>query len=75
MKVLWRNRGLPVLSDCRNGIDKGKFKRIFGKCFGECFGKAVQELDGLGLVEDSEARIKLSEKGILFYDAVSRKFV
>jgi oxygen-independent coproporphyrinogen-3 oxidase len=63
------------LKDCKRGIDKGEFKRVFGKGFDECFGGAAQGLEGLGLVEDSEARVRLSEKGVLFYDAVSRKFV
>jgi len=65
--------------DCRNGIDKGKFKRIFGKCFGECFGKAVQELDGLGLVEEldlesvtaSDLRV---QKGTAFFEMDRAEF-
>ena len=59
---------------CKEGIDKAGFEAEFEVSLGEVFGKIVEELEGLGLVENSVKRLRLSPKGILFYDSVSRKF-
>ncbi len=61
------------LKNCA-GIDKNQFRQKFSKSFEEEFGKVVELLEELGLVENTERNIKLSRKGILFYDSVSRKF-
>jgi len=56
------------------GVDKRRFGELFGLGIGERFGEVVRELEGLGLVENGERFLGLSNKGLLFYDAVSRKF-
>jgi len=63
-----------ALKDCKKGIDGKRFKQEFGIGVGERFGSKIKELCLLGLVEEKDDSLKLSLKGTLFYDAVSRKF-
>lgn len=56
------------------GISKKDFEKEFGTGIEGEFGKQVELLESLGLVENSERTLKLSGKGMFFYDAVSRKF-
>lgn len=59
---------------CQKGIDKSEFKKEFGVSLEEEFGKTIETLQNLGLIESNEQALKLTGKGILFYDSVSRKF-
>jgi len=56
------------------GISKKEFKKEFGESIEGEFGRQVELLESFGLVENNENALKLSGKGLLFYDAVSRKF-
>lgn len=62
------------LKDSTTGVCKRLFRDRFGTSLEAKFGKTIAELEGLGLVENSEKRLKLSALGTLFYDSVSRKF-
>ncbi len=62
------------LKDCKKGVDKNIFKKKFALSLEEKFGKTIALLESLSLVKQSEKSLKLSRKGILFYDSVSRKF-
>ncbi len=63
------------LKDSRKGIDKREFRKRFSLAFDERFGPVARMLEDLELVESSETCLKLSQKGTLFYDSVSRKFL
>jgi oxygen-independent coproporphyrinogen-3 oxidase len=57
-----------------DGVDKFSFKKNFGQGLEEIFGDKLKALEGLGLIESSGQKVRLSSKGVLFYDSVSRKF-
>jgi len=62
------------LKNSKKGVDKREFKQRFGLELEERFGDIVELLHNLDLVVGSGGTLKLTEKGNLFYDAVSRKF-
>lgn len=62
--------GLKVVQ----GVDKMKFTKDFGIAVKQAFGTTIRKLVDLGLVENTETALRLTEKGSLFVDEVSREF-
>ncbi len=57
-----------------SGVEKAWFRKEFGLGLEEAFGEKMALLERLGLIEVNSRQVKLGSKGILFYDAVARKF-
>ena len=56
-------------------IDKCRFKGRYGFNPEEEFGKPISKLENLGLIKNTEKEIKLTYKGKLFAEEVSRYFI
>jgi oxygen-independent coproporphyrinogen-3 oxidase len=57
------------------GIEADVFERKFGKDVHEVFGDAIKANISRGLLEDKDGRIRLTESGLDFADAVIRDFL
>jgi len=63
-----------VLFGLKTGLSKALFKSKFGKMPKDVFGTVWEKLENLGLVEEDGETVRLSYKGMLFADEVSREF-
>jgi len=57
-----------------SGISKEEFRKRFGSGLEEEFGKEVEQLSGLGMLENTGKRVSLSRLGMFFHDEAARKF-
>ena len=58
-----------------NGVSKTEFETKFCKNIKEIYGKQLEKLVELGLVEENEDRIYLTERGIDISNAVFVEFM
>jgi oxygen-independent coproporphyrinogen-3 oxidase len=58
-----------------DGIDLGEFRERFGVSLMEAYGDAIERLQGDGLVELNEERLRLTHKGLLVANRVVVEFV
>ncbi|MBU0762384.1 MAG: hypothetical protein KKD39_05110, partial [Candidatus Altiarchaeota archaeon] len=58
----------------RDGIDKKQYRSQFKKEFTDEFHKKLKHLHELGLIEETNSRVRLTEKGLLFPDEIAKQF-
>lgn len=56
------------------GIDKSKFRKMFGIELEDKFGNIIEKLEGAGLLEINEKEVLLSYNGLFFHDEIGRMF-
>jgi len=59
----------------KEGISKQEFLRVFGVLIDEIYGKQLEKLCRLGLLEEENDRIRLTERGIDVSNGVFCEFV
>lgn len=81
---LWKGKRLGKHEEMRRhvifglkvagGVDKAKFRKMFGVAVDDLFGETIRNLAAHGLIENMESSLRASEKGKLFIDEVVEGF-